>query len=139
MKEVCIVHYKDLTAWQKSMELVKEVYCLVKKLPKEETYSLSDQMRRAAVSIPSNIAEGNGRKSLTDYARFLEIARGSEYELETQLQICVMLGYLTEKDTEKAFDLIAQVDKMLHTMINKVLKQAKIQKETSNTTNTNNN
>ena len=77
------MHYKDLTAWQKSMELVKEVYCLVKKLPKEETYSLSDQMRRAAVSIPSNIAEGNGRKSLTDYARFLDIARGSEYELET--------------------------------------------------------
>ncbi|MBE6814546.1 MAG: four helix bundle protein [Ruminococcaceae bacterium] len=134
-----MVHYKDLTAWQKSMELVKEVYCLVKKLPKEETYSLSDQMRRAAVSIPSNIAEGNGRKSLTDYARFLDIARGSEYELETQLQICVMLGYLTEKDTEKAFDLIAQVGKMLHTMINKVLKQAKAQKETSNTTNTNNN
>lgn len=133
------MHYKDLTAWQKSMELVKEVYCLVKKLPKEETYSLSDQMRRAAVSIPSNIAEGNGRKSLTDYARFLDIARGSEYELETQLQICVMLGYLTEKDTEKAFDLIAQVGKMLHTMINKVLKQAKAQKETSNTTNTNNN
>lgn len=119
--------------------LVKEVYCLVKKLPKEETHSLSDQMRRAAVSIPSNIAEGNGRKSLTDYARFLDIARGSEYELETLLQICVMLGYLTEKDTEKAFDLIAQVGKMLHTMINKVLKQAKIQKETSNTTNTNNN
>ena len=133
------MHYKDLTAWQKSMELVKEVYCLVKKLPKEETYSLSDQMRRAAVSIPSNIAEGNGRKSLTDYARFLDIARGSEYELETQLQICVMLGYLIEKDTEKAFDLIAQVGKMLHTMINKVLKQAKTPKETSNTTNTNNN
>lgn len=133
------MHYKDLTAWQKSMELVKEVCCLVKKLPKEETYSLSDQMRRAAVSIPSNIAEGNGRKSLTDYARFLDIARGSEYELETQLQICVMLGYLTEKDTEKAFDLIAQVGKMLHTMINKVLKQAKTQKETSNITNTNNN
>lgn len=128
MEEVCIVHYKDLTAWQKSMELVKEVYCLVKKLPKEETYSLSDQMRRAAVSIPSNIAEGNGRKSLTDYARFLDIARGSEYELETQLQICVMLGYLTEKDTEKAFDLTAQVGKMLHTMIIKIQNQAKVQK-----------
>ena len=128
MEEVCIVHYKDLTAWQKSMELVKELYCLVKKLPKEETYSLSDQMRIAAVSIPSNIAEGNGRKSLTEYARFLDIARGSEYELETQLQICVMLGYLTEKDTEKVFDLIAQVGKMLHTMIIKIQNQAKVQK-----------
>ncbi len=122
------MHYKELTAWQKSMELVKEVYYLVKKLPKEESYSLSDQMRRAAISIPSNIAEGNGRKSLTDYARFLDIARGSEYELETQLQICIMLGYLTKKDTEKAFDLIAQVGKMLHTMINKIQNQVKVQK-----------
>lgn len=122
------MHYKELTVWQKSMELVKEVYYLVKKLPKEESYSLSDQMRRAAISIPSNIAEGNGRKSLTDYARFLDIARGSEYELETQLQICIMLGYLTKKDTEKAFDLIAQVGKMLHTMINKIQNQVKVQK-----------
>ena len=120
--------YKDLILWQKSMELVKEIYCLVKKLPKEEMYSLSDQMRRAAVSIPSNIAEGNGRKSLTEYARFLDIARGSEYELETQLQICVMLGYLTEKDTEKSLDLIAEVGKMLHTMIIKIQNQAKVQK-----------
>lgn len=70
---------------------------------------------------------------------FLDIARGSESELETQLQICVMLGYLTEKDTEKALDLIAQVGKMLHTMINKVTKQAKIQKDSNNTTNINNN
>lgn len=122
------MYYKDLTAWQKSMELVKEIYYLVKKLPKEEMYSLSDQMRRAAVSIPSNIAEGNGRKSLTEYARFLDIARGSEYELETQLQICVMLGYLTEKDTEKSLDLIAEVGKMLHTMIIKIQNQAKVQK-----------
>ena len=122
------MHYKELTVWQKSMELVKEVYYLVKKLPKEESYSLSDQMRRTAISIPSNIAEGIGRKSLTDYARFLDIARGSEYELETQLQICIMLGYLTKKDTEKAFDLIAQVGKMLHTMINKIQNQVKVQK-----------
>ena len=120
--------YKELTVWKKSMELVKEIYTLTKKLPKEETYGLCDQMRRAAVSIPSNIAEGNGRKSLTDYARFLDIARGSEYELETQLQICVMLGYLTEKDTEKAFDLITQIGKMLHTMIIKIQNQAKVQK-----------
>lgn len=70
------MYYKDLTVRQKSMELVKEVYSLVKKLPKEEMYSLSDQMRRAAVSIPSNIAEGNGRKSLTDYARFFRHSKG---------------------------------------------------------------
>jgi len=117
--------YKELVVWQKSMELVKEIYTITKKLPKEEIYGLSDQMRRAAVSIPSNIAEGNGRKSLVDYARFLDIARGSEYELETQLQICIMLNYLSEKDTERAFVLISEIGKMLHTLITKLQTQSK--------------
>jgi four helix bundle protein len=117
--------YKELVVWQKSMELVKEIYTITKKLPKEEIYGLCDQMRRAAVSIPSNIAEGNGRKSLIDYARFLDIARGSEYELETQLQICIMLNYLTEKDTERAFVLISEIGKMLHTLITKLQAQSK--------------
>ena len=90
------------------------------KLPKEETYALSDQMRRAAISIPSNIAEGNGGKSLTDYARFLDIARGSEYELETQFEICIMLGYLTEADSKKVFELINEIGRMLHTLITKL-------------------
>lgn len=109
--------YKDLTAWKKSMELVKEIYTLTKKLPKEETYGLSDQMRRAAVSIPSNIAEGNGRKTDNEYAHFLNIARGSECELETQLYICIMLNYLTEKETEEAFSLLAEVGRMLNKML----------------------
>ena len=93
--------YKELIVWQKAMELVKEVYSLTKKLPKEETYALSDQMRRAVVSIPSNIAEGYGRKSKIEYIRFLDIARGSQYELETQIQICIMLEFLNENDTKK--------------------------------------
>ena len=80
--------YKDLIVWQKSMDLVIEIYKLVKKLPKEETYSLSDQMRRAVVSIPSNIAEGYTRKSTNEYLNFLSIANGSRTELETQLLIC---------------------------------------------------
>ena len=95
------------------------------KLPKEETYALSDQMRRAAISIPSNIAEGNGGKSLTDYARFLDIARGSEYELETQFEICIMLGYLTETDCKKVFELINEIGRMLHTLITKLKTQSK--------------
>ena len=74
--------YQDLIVWQKSMQLVKEVYTLVKTLPKEEQFALSDQMRRAVVSIPSNIAEGYGRNSTNDYIRFLNIARGSKYELD---------------------------------------------------------
>ena len=112
--------YKELIVWQKSMELVKEIYSLVKKLPKDETYSLSDQMRRAATSIPSNIAEGNGRKSQVEYARFLDIARGSQFELETQLHICIMLDFLTENETQKAFDLISEVGKMLNALIIKL-------------------
>ena len=76
-------NYKELIVWQKSMDLVAEIYKLVKFLPKEETYALSDQMRRAVVSIPSNIAEGYGRNSTRDYVKFLKTARGSCFELET--------------------------------------------------------
>jgi four helix bundle protein len=83
--------YKDFTVWQKAMDLTVEIYKLVKLLPKEETYALSDQMRRAVVSIPSNIAEGQSRNSDKEFANFLGIARGSNSELETQLQICIRL------------------------------------------------
>ena len=100
--------YQDLLVWQKSMELVKQVYILVEELPKKENYVLSDQMRRAAISIPSNIAEGSGRSSRSEYKRFLEIARGSQYELQTQLQICVMLNYLKKDDLEDVFFLISE-------------------------------
>lgn len=124
--------YKDLTAWKKSMELVKEIYTLTKKLPKEETYGLSDQMRRAAVSIPSNIAEGNGRKTDNEYAHFLNIARGSECELETQLYICIMLNYLTEKETEEAFSLLAEVGRMLNKMLSNLKARTTTNHQTTN-------
>ena len=77
--------YRDLVVWQKSMELTEEIYRLVKTLPREETYGLSDQMRRAAVSVPSNIAEGHGRNSEKEFIRFLCMAKGSVFELETQI------------------------------------------------------
>ena len=112
-----VITYKDLILWQKAMELVELTYLLVKKLPKEETYALSDQMRRAAISIPSNIAEGNGRKSKTEYIRFLDISRGSLYELETQLQIGVMLHFFNESDTNEIFDLITEIKKMINSLI----------------------
>ena len=115
-----VTTYKDLTLWQKAMELVKEVYLLAKKLPKEETYALSDQMRRAATSIPSNIAEGNGRKSKTEYVRFLDIARGSLYELETQILIGTMLGFFNENETTSIFVLITEINKMLNSLITKL-------------------
>ncbi len=109
--------YQDLRVWHKSIELVKEIYFLTEKLPSKEKYVLSDQMRRAAISIPSNVAEGNGRSSKVEYKRFVEIARGSQYELQTQLYICVELNYFTESDTEKANELITEVGKMLNNLI----------------------
>ena len=109
--------YQDLRVWHKSIELVKEIYFLTEKLPSKEKYVLSDQMRRAAISIPSNVAEGNGRSSRVEYKRFVEIARGSQYELQTQLYICVELNYFTESDTEKANKLITEVGKMLNNLI----------------------
>lgn len=112
--------YKDFKVWQKAMDLTVEIYKLVKLLPKEETYALSDQMRRAVVSIPSNIAEGQGRNHTKEFINFLSIARGSNSELETQLQICVKLNYITEKEIENALKLCEEVGKMLSTLIKKL-------------------
>jgi four helix bundle protein len=103
------------------MDLVVEVYRLIKLLPKEETYALSDQMRRSVVSIPSNIAEGYGRSSTREYVRFLSIARGSKLELETQLLICVRLGYMREIEIEPSMQYCNEIGKMLNALIRKIL------------------
>jgi len=95
------------------MEAVVEIYAVTKKLPKEELFGLSNQMRRAAVSIPSNIAEGQARDSTKEFIRFLAIAKGSKAELETQLFICVKTGYLTKEDVVPALRLLQEVGKML--------------------------
>ena len=108
--------YQDLLVWQKAVELCVEVYGLVKLLPKEETYSLSDQMRRAVVSIPSNIAEGYARKTTKEYLNFLSIANGSRTELETQLIICNKIGYLNEKKIEVAMQKSTEIGKMISTI-----------------------
>lgn len=89
-----ITSYRDLEVWQKSMDFVEDVYKALKFFPVEERYGICDQIRRAAVSIPSNIAEGLGRDSNTDFAHFLTIARGSLFEVATQLEISSRLGYL---------------------------------------------
>ena len=112
--------YRELTVWQKSMDLVVLIYKLVKRLPKEENYVLSDQMRRAAVSIPSNIAEGHGRSSTREYLRFLSIASGSKNELETQLILCVSLEYLSNGDIEPAMLLCDEIGKMLSSIKSKL-------------------
>ena len=118
-----VQNYKDLIAWQKSMQLAKEVYLLTKKLPKEELFGLTNQLRRAVVSIFSNIAEGNGRLSRKEYLHFLSIARGSKSEVETQLLFCVELGYLQESDIETALGLCTEVSKLLNRLISKIKEQ----------------
>ena len=113
-----VKNYKDLLVWQKAMDLTVEVYRLVRFLPREETYALSDQMRRAVVSIPSNIAEGHGRNSTKEYINFLSVARGSQTELETQLQICVRLKYLSEDEAMVALNLCDELNRMLNALMN---------------------
>lgn len=109
--------YCDLSVWQKAMELTDEVYRLVRLLPKEEVYSLSDQIRRSAVSIPSNIAEGRGRQTDSEFRHFLYIAKGSCYELETQLLISVRQDYMTEEEVKTALSLSDEVSRMLTNLI----------------------
>ena len=94
-----------------------EVYDLIKKLPKEEIYGLSDQMRRAVVSIPSNIAEGQGRQTEKEFKQFLSIAKGSVFEVETQLLICVRIGYLSQEQIQNALSLCDEIGRMLTKLI----------------------
>ncbi len=110
--------FKDLGVWQKSMDLAIDIYKIVKLLPKEELYVLSDQMRRAAISIPSNISEGQQRYSNRDFKHFLLIAKGSLGELETQIMICERLDYLKKEQTQKLYNQCIEIGKMLNGLIN---------------------
>ena len=109
--------FRNLIVWQKSMSLVRSVYALSKTFPPDERYALTDQLRRAVVSIPSNIAEGNGRASSKDYAHFLSIARGSLYETVTQLEIAKDLGYV--KELTEILVLAGEIGSMLGAMLKK--------------------
>lgn len=109
--------YKDLLVWQKSMDLVDEIYKLISLLPESEKYALSSQMRRAAVSVPSNIAEGNARFSEKDFKHFLQIAKGSLYELDTQLMICERQRYLSSEQVKQVMLLTDEIIKMLSKII----------------------
>jgi four helix bundle protein len=106
-------YYKELIVWQKALLLVKHIYLITKSFPSSELYGLTNQMRRAAVSVPSNIAEGQMRGSPAEFARFLAIARGSLAELETQMIIAKELGYATQSQYEEYSSLHCEVSKML--------------------------
>ena len=112
-----VQNFKELMVWQKAIRLVVGIYTLVQDFPKNEMYVLSDQMRRAAISIPSNIAEGYERKSVNEDIHFLSIARGSKAELETQLHICGELGFGNKEKLNEVHALCLEVGKMLNRMI----------------------
>ena len=112
-----LTSFKELIVWQKAMELAKEIYDISKKLPHEEMYSLNSQMKRSAISIPSNIAEGYGRKTTPDYLRSLYIAYGSTCELETQILLSGDLGYLNKESLSELQRDIGEVERMLKALI----------------------
>lgn len=111
-------HYRELIVWQKAMELVKSTYELTAKYPSTEAYGLTGQMRRAAVAIPSNIAEGQGRNSTKDFLRYISIAYGSLLELETQISISEMLGYLSGNETRFLLEKCAEVGRLVNGLRN---------------------
>ena len=112
--------YKELIAWKRAMELAKIACFLSKLLPKEENYALTGQMRRAAISIPSNIAEGAGRYNTKDYVHFLRIARGSNNELETQLSIREQVGYFSKEELIDCYQLCDEITRMLNALLLKL-------------------
>ena len=114
-----MANYKTLETWKKSMQLVKEVYSVSKNFPKEEMYALTSQCKRAAVSIPTNIAEGCGRRTKKDTTQFLYISRGSLYELETLLNIAVMVEILSEPSFNKINTSIEECLRILNGLINR--------------------
>ena len=116
--------YKELAVWQKGIQLTVMVYQLSKSFPREEAYGLTGQLRRCAVSIPSNIAEGAGRLNTPEYKQFLGVARGSAFELQTQLQIAKELGYGDPKQLAQAECPSEEVERMIFSTITSLRKKS---------------
>ena len=113
-------NYQDLIAWQKAMDLVEAVYQITKIFPKEEIYALTSQLRRAAVSIPSNIAEGQGRSSTKEFRNFLSMAHGSVREVETQIMIAQRLQYIAQEKSTAILELAAEVGRLLQGLMKSI-------------------
>jgi four helix bundle protein len=112
--------YRDLSAWQRARQLALHVYRATQTFPNDERFGMTSQVRRSAVSVPSNIAEGYGRGRAADYARFLRIARGSLFELETQLMLSLDLGYLSPDSHEELQSLINECARPLSGLIRSI-------------------
>ena len=115
-----IKDFQDLIIWQKGMEIAEKCYYLTKSFPKEELYSMVQQIRKSSASIPANIAEGYGRRNSGDYARFLNIAQGSINELKTHLLLSQRVGLCEDKDIESIIYLLQEETRMIYTLVNKL-------------------
>ena len=113
-------NFKELKVWQEARTLVKAVYTLSKAFPDEERFGLTNQVRRAVISIPSNIAEGCGRKTDKDFCHFLYVSQGSSFELETQLILAMDLEYISEETFNEIEIAVTKVQKMLNGLINSI-------------------
>jgi len=120
--DVLVKHYQDLAVWQKAMDLTVMVYKITEQLPKSEVYGLASQIRRAAVSVPSNIAEGSSRRSTGEFIRFTNIASGSVAELQTQTMLMHRLGYCNEEIYSTLINTINEVGRMLYGLQNSLSK-----------------
>ena len=109
--------YQELIVWQRAMELSKAIYIATKSLPDEERFGLTSQLRRASLSIPSNIAEGQGRLTAGEFRQFLGTARGSVFEVETQFQLALDLGYFSSGEASQLFGLTSEVSRLLNGLI----------------------
>lgn len=112
------LNHKNLKAWEKSLNLIKEVYALTRRLPKEEMYVLTSQLRRASISIASNIAEGASRKSTIERKRFYQISRSSSVEIDTQIEICKLLNYFNDSDLKNLDTELNNVFALLTAIVN---------------------
>ena len=112
--------FRKLLIWQKSMLLVTKIYTTTSKFPKEEIFGITSQIRRCAVSVPSNIAEGFGRDSDKEYLRYLNISMGSLFEMQTQIEIIKNIGYLTEEEFNTIYEDSREIERMLVSFMNKI-------------------
>ena len=109
--------YRDLQAWQLGMDLAEACYLLTRRFPKDELFGMTSQIRRAASSVPANIAEGYGRESKGEYVQFLRVAQGSLKELETHLTLSRRVGLMSESETKKVLEECDHLGRMLHRLI----------------------
>lgn len=113
-------NFRNYDVWSDGVDFSIEIYSLTENFPKKETYALSDQLQRASVSIPSNVAEGCSRRSENEFAHYLEISLGSAYEVETQLEIAVRLKYISKEQYDAANKAVQSIEKRLTSLINNI-------------------